>query len=244
MDVLTAVNSSNCNKIEFFHKKAAIRIVSGLSCIGSILGSVLIILSYLCFRKLRTRVRLILFHLSIADLGVALANLLGVSVYFDQYYTPICGKDGHIVSISAPTSVIRHSCEAQAFIALYFTISSILWTISLAGYLYFVVVHHGTQHAKIFLIFSYTFCYGMPAFVTLWTLLRGKLGYSPYNSAGWCTMILVNPVTKSRDVYMGVMGYDLWIYLALVLVPVLYLSMKFFLRDEVSMYRNDFDARS
>lgn len=239
MDDYDAGNSSNCYREDvsgsFFYKTWLIRFISGLSCAGSILGSSLIILSYICFRRLRTKVREILFHLSVADFGVATANLIGAVVYFDQYYHPVCDSSGDVISIHKPSVAIQNLCTAQAFFALYFTISSILWTMSLAGYLYFVLVHHGTQHAKMFLTFSYIFCYGMPLLVSLWPALTWRLGYSPYNSAGWCTVILVDPTTGVRDIYMGVVGYDLWIYLALVLVTVLYVAMKTFLRGEVRL---------
>lgn len=238
MDIFDTGNSSNCYRDDvsgssFLYKNWLVRFASGLSCAGSIVGSSLIILAYICFRRLRTKVREILFHLSVADFGVATANLIGAVVYFDRFYTPVCNSYGDVVSIRTPRAAIEHLCTAQAFFALYFTISSILWTMSLAGYLYFVLVHHGTQHAKLFLMFSYIFCYGMPLLTSLWPALTWRLGYSPYNSAGWCTVILVDPKTGSRDIFMGVVGYDLWIYLALVLVTVLYVAMKTFLREEV-----------
>lgn len=230
----SADDTSNCSSI--YTKHWQIRAVSGISCSASILGSALIILSYACFKKLRTRVREILVHLSVADAGVATANLIGIVVYFDRYYTIKCDENGNAYKLIPPhDSYINGLCKTQAFFALYFTLCSILWTISLAVYLYFVLVHHGTRNAKLFLVFAYFFCYGFPLLLSLWPALTNKLGYSPYNSAGWCTVILVDPESpQQRDVFMGVMGYDLWIYLALVLVTVLYLAMKSFLREEVS----------
>ena len=224
--------ASNCSS-DMYIKNVSVRVVSGISCSASILGSALIILSYVCFKKLRTRVREILVHLSVADAGVATANLVGVAVYFDQYYTVTCDQEE--IKIFAHNNV-KYLCVAQAFFAVYFTLCSILWTVSLAVYLYFVLVHHGTYNAKLFLVFAYVFCYAVPLLVSLWAALTHKLGYSPYNSAGWCTMILVDPVSHQRDVFMGVIGYDMWIYLALVVVSILYLAMKSFLREEVIRY--------
>ena len=224
--------ASNCSSHIYF-KNLSVRVVSGISCSASILGSTLIILSYLCFKKLRTRVREILVHLSVADAGVATANLVGVVVYFDQYYT--ITYDQEEIVIIPPHDNVKHLCVAQAFFAVYFTLCSILWTVSLAVYLYFILVHHGTYNAKLFLAFAYVFCYALPLLLSLWAVLTNKLGYSPYNSAGWCSMILVDPESHHRDVFMGVIGYDLWIYLALIVVSVLYLAMRSFLREEVSV---------
>ena len=226
------MESSNCSSI--YTKSLSIRVVSGISCSASILGSVFIILSYMCFKKLRTRVREILVHLSVTDAGVATANLIGIVVYFDHYYTIKCHPDGSVYELITPANYINTLCRTQAFFALYFTLCSILWTISLAVYLYFVLVHHGTRNAKLFLVFAYAFCYGVPLLLSLWALFTERVGYSPYNSAGWCSVIVVNPESpQQRDMFMGVIGYDMWIYLALVLVSVLYLAMKSFLREEV-----------
>ena len=232
-----SMDKVNCSDI--YDKSVYVRLVSGVTCGASVVGSVLIILSYLCFKRLRTRVRQILLHISVADAGVATANLVGAAVYFDRYYHVQCEKDpddGTIIyQLVSPRLYISSLCKAQAFVALYCTYNSILWTVSLAVYLYFILVHHGTLNAKRFLMFAYFFCYGMPLLLSLWALLTGRLGYSPYNSAGWCTVILVDPIhPQERDLFMGVIGYDMWIYLAMVLVSVLYLAMKTFLGEEVS----------
>lgn len=229
---IVIMDSSNCSSI--YTKSVSIRAISGVTCSASILGSLLIILSYVCFKRLRTKVREILVHLSVSDAGVATANLIGLVVYFDHYYTIKCDGSGSVYELIPPANHINNLCRVQAFFALYFTLCSILWTVSLAVYLYFILVHHGTHNAKLFLVFAYGFCYGVPLLISLWALLTERLGYSPYNSAGWCSVILVNPKSpRERDIFMGVMGYDMWIYLALVLVSVLYLAMKTFLREKV-----------
>ena len=221
----------NGNTTEFLTKGLPIRLVVGITCFLSIVGATLIILSYACFKSLRTKSREILLHLSLMDLGVAAANFIGDVVYFDQFY--------HIKNntLIGPISTVQNLCKAQAFFAIYFTLGSVLWTISLAVYLYFLLVHRTTHNAKYFLYFSYVFCWGMPFFIALWLVLTGRLGYSPYNSAGWCSMIAVKPKTQSKDYFAVVMGYDLWIYLAMVLVPVMYCSVRWFLREEVSAVR-------
>ncbi len=72
---------------DMLHKHKEVRVVVGITCTLSIIGSLLIILSYLCFRDLRSRARLILVHISIMDCGVGLSNLIGAWVYFDRFYT-------------------------------------------------------------------------------------------------------------------------------------------------------------
>ena len=67
------------------------------------------------------------------DFGVGLANFIGATVYFDEYY----------ISGGGACDAMQYevSCKAQAFVALFCTNSSVLWTIMLAVYLYF---HHCT----------------------------------------------------------------------------------------------------
>ena len=71
---------------EFLTKGWPVRLIVGVTCFLSIVGAILIILSYVCFKNLRTRAREVLFHLSLMDLGVAAANFIGDIVYFDQFY--------------------------------------------------------------------------------------------------------------------------------------------------------------
>ena len=216
---------ANGTSAEFLIKGLAVRLTVGATCLLSIVGATLIILSYACFKSLRTKAREILLHLSLMDFGVAAANFIGDVVNFDKFYN----------STTGPIEAVKNLCTAQAFFAVYFTLGSVLWTISLAVYLYFLLVHRTTKNAKYFIYFSYVLCWGLPFFVTLWLVLTKRLGYSPYNASGWCSMIAVNPKTQAKDYFAVVIGYDLWIYLAMVLVPVMYCSVRWFLREEVSV---------
>ena len=120
--------------IIFREKDVGIRAVVGVTCCLSIIGSLLIILSYIV-QKDRTKIREILVHISVMDLGVSLANLIGVAVYFDRYYQKIHGA--HIAPV-----YIDNMCKTQAFFAAYCTLGSVFWTTALAGYLYVVILYH------------------------------------------------------------------------------------------------------
>ncbi len=212
--------------------------MSACSSTLSVVGSALIILSYLCFRSLRTRARLILVHLALTDMGVAIANLVGIVVNFDQYYPQ---SNPH--SWYSPNISIQILCKTQASFAEYCTLSSVLWTSCLAVYMYLLIVNQSQKQIKYFLLFSYAFCYGMPLLVTLWMLSTQRLGYSPYNSSGWCSVILVKPYygnSKTRiDLMADVLGYDLWVFLTMTLILVLYISVFTYVRQQVSLCFRD-----
>ena len=207
----------------FVNKGTSIRAVVGASCCFSVLGALLIIFSYIRFKKRRTRAREILLHISLMDLGVALANLIGLSVYFDKFY---------FEHQNVPVYIDR-LCKTQAFFAAYCTLSSILWTIALSAFLYFLIMHHKTRRAIYFLWCSYIVCYALPLFICLWLVISGKLGNSPFDSSGWCTLISKNIVTGKVDFFSTIFGYDLWIYLAIITIPLFYLSIKCYLATQV-----------
>ena len=225
MDSLTNYSTMSPAKRVFENKDIKIRAVVGVSCCLSILGSFLIILSFILFKNRRTRAREILLHISFMDMGVGLANLIGLSVYFDKYY---------LYYHEHPPAYIDGLCKTQAFFAAYFTLASILWTIALAGFLYFLIIYHRTKRSIHFLRISYIFCYALPLVVSLWLVLTGKLGHSPVESSGWCTLISYNLVTERVDVYSAIFGNDLWIYLAIITIPLFYLSIRCYLASQVS----------
>ena len=213
------------------------RAVVGVSCGLSILGTILIILSYILFKKRRTRAREILLHISLMDLGVALANLIGLSVYFDRYYSYHLYVN---TSYEVP-GYIDGLCKTQAFFAIFCTHASVLWTIALAGFLYFVIVYQKSPIiATYFLRSSYIFCYAVPFLVTMWLVLTKRLGYSPFDSSGWCSLIVTvafNSEGQSHrqiNLVTTIIGYDLWVYLAFVTIPIFYLSIRCHLANMVS----------
>ena len=121
-----------------------LRSALGLTCCLSIIGSLAVILTYLVFKSLRTTARLVLVHLSVMDMGVGLANLVGLSVNFDHYYFPNASNYNTLgfPELRNVSLALRYSCLAQAIAADYFTLGSFLWTLSMAVYLYLKIVHN------------------------------------------------------------------------------------------------------
>lgn len=213
------------------HKKAGLRTTVGITCILSIAGSMLIILSYVLFRDLRTKARLILVHISLADFGVAVANLFGIAYQFDRFYQPY----GNASSQSVDTL-----CKAQAFVAHFSTISSVLWTMTLAAHMYNVVMklsHEANKENKWFVPVSCIICYGFSSFVNVWMICTNKLGFSPHDTYGWCGTIMHAGVEDRSIDYMSlVFGYYLWIFLTFAFIIVIYLALHFYVRREVNIY--------
>ena len=181
-------NSSLVNG-PFFNKHVALRATVGITCCLSMLGAILIIASYFLMRDIRTKSRQILMQLSFADFGVACANFIGVSVYFDQYIRWCPQSLTH--KYEAPHGLEywalynNHSalscrallglCKAQAFFAGFSTLASVLWTLCLAVYIYCLVVHSSKRaHHKVLYV-SYVLCWGIPLFISLWLISTGTV---------------------------------------------------------------------
>lgn len=222
-----AIKLRNATIIDLFgDKDLSIRVVVGITCALSITGSVLLILSYLVQRS-HTRSREILAHISLMDLGVALSNLIGLSVYFDQFYT----KNHEIVE---PPAYINGLCKTQAFFAEYCTLGSIFWTTALAAYLYILILHQKSPKFSLYFVrFCYILCYGLAIGITVWLLIVGRLGYAPYDSSGWCSVIAKDPESKETSMFIAIFAYDFWVYLAIVLIILFCIAIWSFISSKV-----------
>ena len=185
----------NISQLEapFFQKEIALRVVVGVTCFFSLIGALIIIFSYFFNKDIRTKSRQILVHLSVADFGVALANLIGVTVYFDQYIrdckadlkvlnpSKLLPVNGTVLSsgpvqASVSCRVLYSLCEAQAFVAGYSTLASVLWTQILAVYIYCLILLPSRNHKCFKLVYMYfasVFSWGMPCLICFWLLFTG-----------------------------------------------------------------------
>ena len=202
----------------------SVRAVVGTTNVLAILGSALILVSYLCFPSLRTGARLILLHLSLMDLVVGLAHFVG----------------GVVMYAGGNATYSATFCSAHAFVGYYAIISSVLWTVCLSVYMYCLSVYSNggaraggmmSAYIRYHIWPSCVVCYGIPLILALWAQRTGRLGHSSYDAAGWCTIVTR---THSRDdSFASALGFDLWIYLAMILITVLYISSHFLRRLHV-----------
>lgn len=154
-------------------KRSWLRGVVAAVSLLSMIGAVLIVLSYICISSIRTKSREILVHLSVADFVVGCANFIGIIVNFDHRIKNC--QESH-----ASCDNLNHLCTAQAFFAGFATIASILWTLALSVYIYLLVIHgHRKLHSKI-VYFFYVFCWGMPLLISLWLVFTGRSFPPPY----------------------------------------------------------------
>jgi len=174
--------NSNMVSEPFFHKHVALRVTVGITCCLSMFGAILIIASYFVMPDVQTKSRQILVHLSFADFGVSCSNFIGVAVYFDQYirhcpHDEYATTDGTVLHSGVKSvlscNTLRGLCKAQAFFAAYSTLASVMWTLSLAIYIYCLVVHSSKRvHYKIVYVANVV-CWGLPMLIVIWLISTG-----------------------------------------------------------------------
>ena len=213
-------NSTNCFSGNTLY--TSLRAVVGVTCGLSMVGSVLIILSYVLIRDIRTRAREILVNLSLMDFVAASANFAGVLINFKHF-------TGDAVSSH------KHYCLTQASFAMYATISSVLWTICIAVYLFIRIMIDNKKIVNRTVNIFYIIAYGLPLIMTVWFLKTGKLGSDPYGGSGWCSLLVDH--NGHRLPFNAVFGNDIWIYMTIFLVPVILLSLHFYFKNEVSVVK-------
>jgi len=140
------------------------------SCL-SIVGSLIIIVSFVSWKDIRTTSRSILLFLSIADLMTATSNALGVMIPFHS-------------------NIFTHRnnmCVAQAFFTTSFAITSFMWTLTLALYLYLAIVKNKQDLGKKLMPVYHIISWSLGPIINGIALSQSMLGYAsdPF-SGGWC----------------------------------------------------------
>ena len=237
---MNPANETDCALRQFLEKPVGLRAVVEVACILSMIGSSVIILSYLCYKDHRTRARYILVHLSISNIGKVISNFTGVVANFDSTF-----KNSKSFSYSVSDSnrsLEENLCTAQAFVTIYFSISGMLWTMTLAVYLYLLILSMRQTHfTRYFVWLGYVVCYSLPLLVTTWLLLSDRLGYAPYSTPGYCGLTTRRPFQDraitcdpDRDVYGEFLGIDIWIFLTIFVTLLFYITALCYLKQQVS----------
>ena len=200
----------------------------------SMFGALLIILSYIAIKDIRTNARFILLHLSVGDFGVGFVNLLGATIYYEKFIKKAC-CDPHSELLTCETYI--GLCKTQAFFASFFTIASILWTLVLAIYVYVLVIDTSRTLSNTLMRFSYFVCWGLPFVVSLWFVLTERLGNTRVGGGGWCSL-RASDRDGNISVFTVLFGSDLWVMTTFLLILILYSTTHCFLKVQVIVFTN------
>lgn len=223
-----------------------LQIAVATSCILSIFGSSLIILTYLCFKDIRTLARHLLVSLSIADFIVAMANLIGLLFYYKRF-VPTTPQSGINYNNSSDNFIPDHWCEVQAAFTVYGTESSIFWTIAVSLYMFVLIVLQKPLWGKRLVLLFHIICWGVPFILTVWLGVDGFLGFEHSATPGFCAIKGTIEITGSNStetyqaVYPIIIGYEIWLYVAFILLPIFYITASCHVKSTKVSYFNNLE---
>ena len=189
-----------------------------ISAILSVFGSLLIVITYNSYKDIQSPTRHIIACLSLADLFTVLANFYGI---FTQ-----------------PGGYREKTCILQSFIGGGAAMSSYLWTMALAIYLYVSLVKDNSEILeKLLHPWFHLICWLLPLGINIVALFLNKLGNgSDRISSGWC-WIKISPSKDWLDqlTWMIIDGEGILV-LTLIVIFVLYISIKIYLKKKVRIF--------
>ena len=203
--------------------------VTMISSSVSILGSALIIVTFIMWKDIRTVARAIVVFLAVADFFTAAGYLFGAIVTY-TYRNDENANHGHYDKM----------CEFQSFITTAFPISSFLWTAHLATYLYVAIVNAKPLLAKKLLIVFHITGWGIPLAICIPAVWTGHLGTAnSRTSVSWCFVKFNDTNPNSTHVFTERLaeyyGFELlcgkfWEIATYFVALMLYVSVKVVLR--------------
>ena len=142
----------------------SLQVIVGAVSVLSLLGSALILLTFVCFKDLRTTARHFLANLSVADSILAASHLVGLLANYRRF---IC---------SSETDAGDALCAVQAAATMFATLATFAWTLAIAVYMCSIVVFR--RRAAVWSVgLSYAACWGIPAALVIGYGSAGYLGF-------------------------------------------------------------------
>ena len=185
------------------------------SAILSIFGSLLILTTYNGYKDIQSPARHIIACLSLADLFTVLVNFYGV--------------------FTRPGGYEEKTCILQSFIGGGAAMSSYLWTMVLAIYLYVGLVKDNSEiFEKLLHPWFHLLCWLLPLGINIIALFLNKLGNgSDRISSGWCWIkISSNKDWLDQVIWMIIDGEGMLV-LTLIVIFVLHIRIKIHLKKKV-----------
>jgi len=165
MGVMVQLDEGNDGALPMDDK---VRLMIALSSGLSIAGSLFIIVSFILFRDSRKCGRRLLFMLSLADLGLAVAWLFGVV-------------------INMHTKGISDACIAQGYAMEFFRLSSFMWTGCFAIHLY-QIIWKNIKDPEVYELRYHLMAWGLPTLVCIYFVAENAEGLQMMGQSDrpWC----------------------------------------------------------
>ena len=190
-----------------------------VSCVLSMIGSVLTMLTFCIWKDFRTVGRAILVFLAIADFFTAFGYMFGVSVTW--------AHDDSILKFNG--TAYGAACTAQSFLTSFFPVSSFIWTFNLAVYLFAVIViktESRTTLRKMFVLFHLA-AWGIPTLVCIIGVGFHMFGpSSSLTSVDWCFIRYDNATARFKFFLFEALCGKFWEICTYIASLVMYIVVK------------------
>ena len=258
--IIMSVQDSQCAACvtEFGSNSAniALSVVQGIISLLSIIGSVLLILSYVLLKPIRSKSRLLITHLAVANFLSALPNFLAVFMNFrtkfkipltaTEYFNSTCTKElpnlscGNSIQFTDKSAKIYcNLCIYLEFINHIGTLSTIFWTICVCIHFFVIVSYWNTKLAARLIYAYYVIAWLVPLGISIWLLFHNWFGYAPTYSTVNCAIRAgcvphhhpyhyhYNDGDKNWNRIIGLLvGVKIWQLLVFLLIPCLFVAIR------------------
>lgn len=204
----------------------AILSITTVSCCLSVIGVIAILYSYARWRNIRDNTRLLLVFLTIADLLTAVGYLIGSVALFN------------IPQKKLPTNYHNSAeCVLQSFITIFSSMASFFWTVALAFHIFCRLVYGTTyMHRKIGFRFVFVFCWGVPAVISMASLMSNVLGANWESTGPWCW--IKSGIKEDKMVLWMILSGKGWEFLCYLVSAHLYIFAKLQMYLQLRRRRN------
>lgn len=222
---LAASNNYSCfNQTELSERHKFTAWVTIVACCLSILGSSLIVLSYVLYKDVRkSTARAIVFCLAITDLLSATGYIIAPILFYSRLST--VSKN-----VTTNTSLENVACKVQSFWTTWLVLSSFFWTSYLALYFVLILVFKKSHWSRVMMAVFLLTAWTVPLLICTAAIATKWLGPSTYSTIGpWCwisTETLLNKTAaqaeRVTDIYftMQAVAGKFWEILTFVIVLV------------------------
>ncbi|XP_067037983.1 G-protein coupled receptor 157-like isoform X1 [Acropora muricata] len=182
------------------------RILSTTVAFLSMVGAVIIVVTFIVYPDIRTNSRRIIVYISISDFSVACLNTVGL-------YNPA-------------TSDSKLTCKLQATLTVVAVLSSFLWTVNLSLYFYMTICKKiSTAAEKRMMTLFHVTAWGFPITIAVFAYGLHGVGYTrDMVSSGWCWISTDKPWWQVV-LWMSLTG-KAWEISAYIVISVLFALVK------------------
>ncbi|XP_033103009.1 G-protein coupled receptor 157-like [Anneissia japonica] len=199
--------NDTCSQPFDIHKWVPVTIL--ISCVLSVIGSLLIICTFIIWRDLRTKARKLLVYLSITNFLASVGYAYGIS--------------NNLLKSNFFNST---ECEVQSGITTFSETSSYLWTVAIATYIYASIVKSCRMVLDWLIRIFHLVCWGVPLVTVVVAVNFKVLGYdNSCTTAGWCWIHNFSPKHKFEWMMWRLIGGKFWEMAAYFVLLILYFQI-------------------